>query len=201
MNALNAVLGLCVVAAPAPAFAQFSFDATTRTCVDAGGHHGLNLGVRGPCGDLRGLDLEGANLARLDLRGARLEGARLKGASLLATDLRAASLDNADLTRAVLTGAKLEHASLSGARLVGAHLENASLNGAVLSGADLRSACVYRAGFEGANLRGALFSRNRGMLEGARFSRSLISAGTLPFTASELVALEVITEQVELSRL
>lgn len=201
MNALHALLASAVVAAPA--FAQFSFDPSSGACVDAGGRPGLNLGVRGPCGDLRGADLEGAHLARLDLRGARLDGANLKGASLLGANLRGASLDHADLSRAVLSGAKLEHASLAGARLVGAHLEHAVLTSALLVGADLRNACLFRAGFEGADLRTARFSHHRALLEGARFAKALVGVDTLPFDAQELVSLDVavVTSQVELSRL
>ena len=103
MNALNAVIVSAVFAVPA--FAQsFTFDAVT-------GCSGLNAGVRGVCGDLRGADLSGADLSRLDLRGARLDGAKLVGASLQGANLAGASLENADLSRAVLTGAKLMKAS------------------------------------------------------------------------------------------
>lgn len=198
MNALHAILVSAVVAAPA--FAQFSWDPASGTCRDAAGQQGLNVGVRGPCADLRGARLEGADLSRLDLRGACLDGARLMGASLLHTDLRGASLENADLSRAVMTGARLERASLAGARLVSAHLEHAVLTHAVLSGADVRNACLYRTGFEGADLRTARFSRTRAMVEGARWTHALVALDTLPYDAQELAALEVqVGEGVELT--
>ena len=201
MNALNVALLSTVVASPA--FAQFSFNAADGACVDATGQVGLNAGVRGPCGDLRGSNLEGANLTRLDLRGARLDGANLKGATLQGANLRGATLDHADLSRAVLTGATLVRASLVNAKLVGAHLEQAMLKHAVLSGADVRNACLFAASFEGADLRTAIFSHNRMMLDGARFTRALVGADTLPFDAQELAALDVELEvaSVELTRL
>jgi uncharacterized protein YjbI with pentapeptide repeats len=198
MNALHALLVAAVVAAPA--FAQFSWDPVTSTCRDASGQQGLNAGVRGPCADLSGAHLEGADLSRLDLRGARLDGAKLKGASLLHSDLRGASLENADLSSAVMTGARLEGASLAGARLVSAHLEHAVLTRAVLSGADVRNACLFRTGFEGADLRTARFSRTRAMLEGARWTHALVALDTLPYDAQQLAALEVqVRADVELT--
>lgn len=200
MNALRSVIAAAVAVVAAPAFAQFSFEPSSGRCVDAEGRPGLNAGVRGPCGDLRGVDLEGANLSRLDLSGARLDGAKLKGASLQGANLRGASLENADLSKAVLSGAKLDGASLAGARLVGAHLEHAVFTRALLGAADLRNACVFRTDFGGADLRTALFSRNRAMVEGARFSRALVGVDTLPFSAQELVTLEVeVSAPVELS--
>jgi len=191
MNALNALVAAAFAVVATPAFAQFSWDAVSGTCRDASGQQGLNVGVRGPCADLRGTNLEGANLSRLDLRGARFDGAKLMGASLLHSDLRGASLENADLSRAVLSGAKLERASLAGARLVSAHLEHAVLTSATLSGADLRNACLFRAGFEGADLRTAQFSHSKAMVEGARWAHALVGVDTLPYDAQELAALEV----------
>ena len=119
---------------------------------------------------------------------------------MIGTHLRGASLENADLSKAVLTGANLERASLIGARLVGAHLEHAVLTQAVLAGADLRNACLFRAGFEGADLRTAQFSKSRAMVEGARFSHAIVGVDTLPFTARELTALDVVDAPVQLSR-
>lgn len=191
MNALSALLAAAVAVVANPAFAQFSWDAVAGACRDALGKQGLNSGGRGPCADLRGAHLEGANLRRLDLRGARLDGAKLAGATLQHSDLRGASLEGADLSRAVLSGTRLERASLAGARLVGAHLEYAVLTRAVLTGADLRNACLFGAIFESADLRGARFSHNRSMLEGARWRHALVAGDTLPFDASELAALEV----------
>ena len=200
MNALNC-LAAAVTLAAAPAFAQFSFDAATGACVDLDGKPGLNVGVRGPCADLRGQNLERADLNRLDLRGARLDGVKLMGASLQGADLRGASLANADLTRAVLTGAKLMGASLVNARLVAAHLEHAQLNDASLAGADVRNACLYRASFARADLRTAVFSSNRSLVQGALFAKALVGTGTLPFDATELAALDVEVEVVELTGL
>lgn len=194
MNALNALFAAVVMLVAAPAAAQHSLDAS-GTCT------GLNVGVRGPCGDLRNAHLEGADLSKLDLRGARLDGAKLKGASLTGADLRGASLENADLSKAVLTGAKLNRASLAGARLVGAHLEHAVLTEATVTGADLRNACVFRTSFERADLRTAVFSKSRALVEGARFTQARVSLDTLPFDAQELASLDVQVAAVELTSL
>lgn len=183
-----------VVAFAAPAFAQFSFDATTGTCA------GLNAGVRGPCGDLRGQNLEGANLSGLDLRGARFDGVNLKHASLMRARLQGASFQNADLTGAVLSDARLDGAQLSGARLVAARLQWAVLSHAVLTGANLRNACLVGAQFDGADLRTAEFSRTRGAVDGALWGKALVSIATLPYDASELAARDVQVSAVELSQ-
>lgn len=190
MNTL-ATLAAALVVTAAPAFAQYSYDAATGTCRDAAGQEGLNTGVRGPCADLRGAQLDGANLQGLDLRGARLDGAHLSGASLFRADLRGARLDGADLSRGVLTGAKLNAASLVGARLVGAHLEHATLEHATLTGTDLRNACLFHTSFVGADLRTATFSQTRALLGGAHFAHAKVAPQTLPFGLDELAAQQV----------
>ena len=100
--------------------------------------------------DLRGADLEDADLRYADLRGADLRGADLRYA-----DLRGADLEDADLRGANLRGADLRGADLRGAYLIGADLRGADLRGADLRGADLRGANLEGAYLIGANLRGA----------------------------------------------
>jgi len=62
--------------------------------------------------DLRGANLQDADLWRANLRGANLQGADLKGANL-----RSANLDGANLRDADLQGADLKGANLRGADL------------------------------------------------------------------------------------
>lgn len=128
---------------------------STRLDID----HYLLLNQPGPLW-LRGIDLAGADLRRIDLRMANLASARLHGVDLRdallvnaflddidlsEADLRnavltGASLRRADLTHAALTFAGLEHADLSAARLAGAALHGANLGGAQLADAELTGA-------------------------------------------------------------
>lgn len=85
------------------------------------------------------LDLQGADLRRIewrevDLKGAHLEDACLWGAHLEGANLDGAYLEGTDLTNAHLEGASLSKAHLSDADLWGVHLE-----GAYLSGADMKN--------------------------------------------------------------
>lgn len=86
-------------------------------------------------------------------REVSLRGADLRGANLWRVDLEEASLRGADLWRA-----NLEEANLEEANLRGADLEGANLRGANLRGADLRGADLWRANLRGANLWGASLS-------------------------------------------
>jgi hypothetical protein len=72
------------------------------------------------------------NLFRANLSDQWLAGVDLKG-----VDLEYANLTGANLERAILTGANLSSAKLIGAKLIFAKLSGADLNGAKLSGADL----------------------------------------------------------------
>jgi len=81
------------------------------------------------------LEYEGG--ARADLRGADLQGANLRGA-----DLRGAYLQDANLRWAYLRGADLQDANLRDANLQGADLQRADLQGAYLRGADLQGADI-----------------------------------------------------------
>jgi hypothetical protein len=110
--------------------------------------------------DLRGANLEGANLQDAYLRGANLQEANLQEANLEGANLQWANLFNANLQGANLRAAnlyyaKLQHASLQGARLRGIHLEYASLVGANLHRADLLYARLQNAYLRDANLEDA----------------------------------------------
>jgi hypothetical protein len=74
--------------------------------------------------DLRGADLNRANLSEANLRGADLIEADLSGA-----DLRWANLSEANLGGALLIKANLSRADLSGADLIGAMLFYVDLDG------------------------------------------------------------------------
>ncbi len=109
--------------------------------------------------DLRGVHLNGSNLAQADLFGSDLSGADLRGANLSRVHAAYVNLGGADLSGADLRGSFLVKASLKGARLWGANLaeallKNTSLERADLAGAHLNFAHLKRVALEGANLSG-----------------------------------------------
>ena len=120
---------------------------------------------------LRGRDLAGAVLDRVDLREADFTGAILTGASLQhaklvkarfecgntgrgsqCTTLRGAFLEAAQLQGTSLDWMQLQGASLRGAQLQGASLVRAQLQGAYLDGAQLQGAALFAARLQGASL-------------------------------------------------
>src|SRR6266436_746057 len=122
--------------------------------------------------DVRGADLQYANLHRLPL--TRLRGGLtfdewlkateeqrssavvlMRGANLSYAQLEGANLSGAQLEGAYLSDAQLEGANLSEAQLKGVDLNYAQLRGADLSYAQLEEANFIRAQLEGADLREA----------------------------------------------
>ncbi|CAK9065253.1 unnamed protein product [Durusdinium trenchii] len=94
--------------------------------------------------DLRGIQLQGANLRCAKLQGADLRGACLQGANLTKAELQAADLRGAQLQGATLHDARLASATLVRAKLQGVWFMHADLSGSDLTGADLSGA--YLAG-------------------------------------------------------
>lgn len=93
------------------------------------------------------VDLSGADLDHLDLRGANLDVAQITESSLIGTDLRGADLWLADLSLSDLTGANLSASSLIKTifvrtTLTGAIFRNTSLHLTVFSDVDL-SKCKF----------------------------------------------------------
>lgn len=102
---------------------------------------------------LRGLQLNGVNLAGWNLEGADLSETDLTGAALVETRLCEANLQGAILKEARLEKADLRHASLREA-----DLEQADLTEAILACADLSDANLRRAKLQGAHLFRAKFA-------------------------------------------
>jgi uncharacterized protein YjbI with pentapeptide repeats len=98
--------------------------------------------------DIRGANLVGGNLQRINLYHTNLEGANLCEVNLQMAILSAANLAEANLLRA-----NLHEAILSAANLRGANLSHANLNGASLFLANLQGANLDSANLDGANLR------------------------------------------------
>ena len=77
--------------------------------------------------NLKGANLQNANLYWADLNGARLYGCNLSGAKLIGASLQNADLVGADLKNAKLRKADLREAKLYGTKLDGANLEATDL--------------------------------------------------------------------------
>ncbi|NET60996.1 MAG: hypothetical protein F6K47_34160 [Symploca sp. SIO2E6] len=102
---------------------------------------------------LKGVDLQDADLSGTDIRGSNLSDADLRGANL-----SNANLSDANLSLAKLKKANLSNAILNGTKLAVAYLHNADLSGASLWDADLRRAQLQQANFNGASLIAAQLS-------------------------------------------
>ena len=79
--------------------------------------------------NLRGINLQGANLAKSSFVGANLEkatfeDANLEGASLISANLNEANLQGANLCLSELVQAQLDQADLRGAKLTAAYIED-----------------------------------------------------------------------------
>ena len=118
--------------------------------------------------DLRGSQLQFANLRGADLRAAlfrdekksiNFTGANLSGATLTGADLSGATLTGANLSWATLTDANLRRATLTGANLRRATLTDADLSGATLTDADLSGADLRKVkNLDQCNLDQAVFT-------------------------------------------
>jgi uncharacterized protein YjbI with pentapeptide repeats len=121
--------------------------------------------------NLRGANLNNADmrysfLAKADLRGSHLQKAKLDGAKLQKADLRWAELQKATLTRANLKGAdlrwvKLQNANLEIANLQEANLNYANLQQAILLNSNLQQADLVNSNLQQAELRGANLQKAR----------------------------------------
>jgi uncharacterized protein YjbI with pentapeptide repeats len=138
-------------------------------------------------GNLRGVELNGANLSEAvisetDLTDALLLNATLAGAQLIYADMTGLHMPGSDFRYAFLSRVRLEGAWLKGADLTGADLSetdlqyatlsNANLTGADLEGADLTHAFALDANLTDANLSGA-------NLTGAKFSNATLDGANL----------------------
>jgi uncharacterized protein YjbI with pentapeptide repeats len=146
---------------------------------------GLNIDLSGEGFsdiDLRGAELESANLSHAVLNDATLTGADLSGANLSGAILSDATVSQADLIDANFSGADLSGASLEWSNLSGADLSHTTLTGANLANADLSKATLNganltQANLTNANLRNATFiyaDLNAANFAGAYFGDDLI---------------------------
>jgi uncharacterized protein YjbI with pentapeptide repeats len=142
--------------------------------------------------NLKGANLEGANLSDAYLKGADLSTAHLEGAHLRHAHLEGGYLYHAHLAGAYLYEAHLQNADLSNchlenAALVQCHLEDASLSSAYMSGADFRRAHLDHTNLcythlEYANLKYAHLERAfivKAHLENSNFEQAIVDGSTL----------------------
>jgi len=106
-------------------------------------------------GDLRLMNLEGANLFNVDVTCASFEGANLKGAIFNeATGTNAifarANLESAEFNNGALLGATFERANLVGAKFHHTNLENAIFDRAAVHGATFDHANMFQTSWWGA---------------------------------------------------
>lgn len=112
--------------------------------------------------DLRGVDMEGADLSsalflRCDLGGANLARARLDGATLAET-----KADEAGFAGAKARGLRMVHGTTAArADFTGADLTQSNLRSTLLRGATFTDACLERSDISGADLGGAVLRRAR----------------------------------------
>lgn len=110
--------------------------------------------------DLRGANLQLADLSRADLAFARMQNCRLECADLSSVqmqnaDLSEAQMQNVNLLEAQLQGANLVRVQMQKSKLIGVQLQNASLYEAQLQGASLREAQLQNTFLEGAQMQHA----------------------------------------------
>lgn len=94
--------------------------------------------------DLRGANLQRAELFSLRLRAADLSGAALSGAKLVGVDLSSANLSGADLAQAGLTKVDLSHSNLAGANLCQSKLREINLQNANIQDGQMRQCKLDR---------------------------------------------------------
>lgn len=100
-------------------------------------------------------NISGANLSESDLSEANLNVARLSSTNLARAILNGATLNVANLVRADLTEAQLIGASLIRGELIRSELSKTNFSGANLTEADLREVKLTQANLSSANLSGA----------------------------------------------
>lgn len=110
--------------------------------------------------DLSGIQLKGANLQGAELFLANLQSANLQGTQLQGANLQLTQLSNANLQGINFQGANLEKAdfrrsNLNGANLNGANLVLTNLQQTQLQGVNLNGASMQEANLEESNLKGS----------------------------------------------
>ncbi|WIY23592.1 pentapeptide repeat-containing protein [Parasedimentitalea psychrophila] len=132
--------------------------------------------------DLRGANLQGFDLKRLELSESNFSHAKMQGADLSWAEMPGANLSNAEMQGADLSWAKMQGANLRGAEMQGADLSNAEMQGANLRRAEMQGADLSEATLKGADLSRA--EMQRANLSGAEMDeRTSLTTATLQAAA------------------
>ena len=126
--------------------------------------------------DLRGINLQSADLTRMDLRGLVLAGAEMQGA----WSFNAAQMQGAWLIMAQMQGAALHQARMQGAFLQRARMQGASLPRAQMQAASLDRAQMQGSVLDGAQMQGA--SLDTTQMQGASLLRAQMQGASLDTT-------------------
>jgi len=113
----------------------------------------------------KGVDLKGADLARVDLAGADLSRAKLSSSNLCGANLSGSNLSGANLSMVNLSAATMRDTNLEFANLFEANMSRAILNNARMS-----RSVMYRANLEDAEMSFA--DLRNAELSGARLPKS-----------------------------
>ncbi len=116
--------------------------------------------------DIKGVNLDDANLERAilyqtNLAGASLNRANLHKAVLSAANLAGANLSQANLSQAIMGAANLTGANLSYANLYQTNLFLANLHGAILDGTNLCSTNLRDANLSNTKLKSPMIENDR----------------------------------------
>lgn len=166
-------------------------------------------------GDLRGINLQGANLTGADFRGANLKGADLRGANLRFADFSGANLagvkagrisgtpkrfsakaspscypncQGANLTDGIFYGANLSGGNFTDAQLDNIYLVRANLTGAIFDGASMQWAGMNYANATGASFKVSASGRVANLTYAQLVSATLNSAN---FSRANLTAADL----------
>jgi uncharacterized protein YjbI with pentapeptide repeats len=127
--------------------------------------------------NLRGLELDGVDVAFANLRDANLVGAHLKGVKGYEVNLERARLSRADLTEGRLHGVQARQAHFHNSRLISAELRPSNSQHADLRQAEFFGAFLQGAHLDGADLTSAMF--NNANLSDTYFPGSVFNDQTL----------------------
>jgi hypothetical protein len=150
--------------------------------------------------DLRGANLVGAKLLRLDFQGSNFENSCLSGVSFYGSDMRNCNFQNADLTGAKMsgtmnganfTGACLKKSQLRGSTLSNGNYLNTDFSGADLSYVDLRGSNLSKAKLDDVVFEYTKFDEKTVWPVGLASNQGLVfsGAGKDPFLAEKIKAI------------
>lgn len=147
--------------------------------------------------DLSGFDLRGANMNRAKLHGTNLTDVKLVGASLICCGIERTKFNRADLSNAYLHAFSAQISDFSGARLVnlvdatgglfhGCAFDGASFDGSSLAGVSFYQCSLSNVGFVGCMLQGTTFGESfiaDASFEGAELSQAVFTKCSLRETS------------------